>query len=360
MTIPIENIYYLLCYAWDSLEQKDRVRVDIDDRTDLLDLFAKILINSTKILLKRGIDRNYVVSSWEYPGIKGKLELSTTVKTSIHLKQKTICSFDEFSPNILTNQILVTTLFRLLRTRNLDREHQYSIRNLIPMFGDVRRIELRPTTFRKVRLHRNNHFYSFVLHVCQLIAENLLPSEVSGEWEFTDFARDENKMNKLFERFIFNFYRLETALRVRREDIQWKAECSAEHAAFLPLMRTDITLEAPNRKVIMDAKYYRETLAENYSPKIHSGNLYQVFSYLVNQEDPGVERTLTAAGIMVYPTTSREYDLHYRFGTHLISVRTLNLNTNWKKIADRLKSILEPVTITGTDQLREDQLILEV
>ncbi len=44
MQIPIQNIYYLLCYAWDSLEEKGRVSVDIDDTTQLLDLFAKVLI----------------------------------------------------------------------------------------------------------------------------------------------------------------------------------------------------------------------------------------------------------------------------------------------------------------------------
>jgi 5-methylcytosine-specific restriction enzyme subunit McrC len=58
MQIPIENIYYLLCYAWNKLDEKERVNVSIDDKTELLDLFAKILINATKMLLKRGIDKN--------------------------------------------------------------------------------------------------------------------------------------------------------------------------------------------------------------------------------------------------------------------------------------------------------------
>jgi 5-methylcytosine-specific restriction enzyme subunit McrC len=41
MQIPIENIYYLLGYAWNKLEEKERVNVSIDDKTELLDLFAK-------------------------------------------------------------------------------------------------------------------------------------------------------------------------------------------------------------------------------------------------------------------------------------------------------------------------------
>jgi 5-methylcytosine-specific restriction enzyme subunit McrC len=70
MQIPIENIYYLLCYAWNKLEEKDRVNVSIDDKTELLDLFAKILINATKMLLKRGIDKNYIAHTDEIAGVK--------------------------------------------------------------------------------------------------------------------------------------------------------------------------------------------------------------------------------------------------------------------------------------------------
>lgn len=88
MSIPIENIYYLLCYAWNKLDEKDRVAVSAEDYTKLLDLLAKVLINSTRILLKRGIDRNYVDVTAEFAGVKGKLQLSETIKSQLLSKQK--------------------------------------------------------------------------------------------------------------------------------------------------------------------------------------------------------------------------------------------------------------------------------
>jgi len=94
--IPIENIYYLLCYAWDRLDEKEKVAVDIDDKTELLDLFAKILISGSKILLKRGIDKNYIEDEQIVLGVKGKLNLSQTVKRQLLKQQQTICVFDEF------------------------------------------------------------------------------------------------------------------------------------------------------------------------------------------------------------------------------------------------------------------------
>ena len=76
MLIPIENIYYLLCYAWNKLDEKDHVSVSVDDKTEILDLLSKVLINGTRILLKRGLDKNYISQTNELTGVKGKLELS--------------------------------------------------------------------------------------------------------------------------------------------------------------------------------------------------------------------------------------------------------------------------------------------
>ena len=76
MAIPIENIYFLLCYAWNKLDEKERVDVSIDDKTELLDLFAKVLITSSKLLLKRGIDKSYIDHEEEISGVKGKIEIS--------------------------------------------------------------------------------------------------------------------------------------------------------------------------------------------------------------------------------------------------------------------------------------------
>ena len=60
MKIPILNIYYLLCYAWNKLEESGLVDVKTEDSTTLLDLFARVLISGTTHILKRGLDRGYI------------------------------------------------------------------------------------------------------------------------------------------------------------------------------------------------------------------------------------------------------------------------------------------------------------
>lgn len=342
MSIPTENIYYLLCYAWNKLDEKDRVAVSAEDYTKLLDLLAKVLINSTRILLKRGIDRNYANVTTEFAGIKGKLEMSETVKSQLLLKQRTICSFDEFSSNILTNRILVTTLNRLIKTAGLDATLKSEIKDLLWRFDGVVPIELKASLFSRIRLHRNNKFYGFILNICQLVYENSMLSEKTGDWHFMDFVRDERKMNRLFEAFLFNFYAIEqNEYKVRRENIYWRFTSENDHNLnYLPRMQTDITLENATKKIIIDAKFYKETLKTNYgAEKISSANLYQLFSYLINQQNADDTKTQTATGILIYPTIERDYDLHFCFQNHDLYIKTVNLNSDWRSIEYRLKQI---------------------
>lgn len=343
MQIPIENIYYLLCYAWNKLEEKDKVSVSIDDKTDLLDLFAKVLINATRILLKRGIDKSYIDHTSEIIGVKGKLEMSNTLKQNSLLKQKTICTFDEFSANILSNQILISTIARLAKTKGLDNESKTHLWSLLKMFSGIEQIELKAQSFQQVKINRNNRFYGFVISICQIIYESTLPSENVGDYTFVDFTKDEKKMNQLFEGFLRNFYRIEQSKfkSVKREVIKWKFLNNEDSSQYLPQMETDITLENDVDKIIIDAKYYSETMAVNYQKeKIKSANLYQLFSYLLNQQN-GDTKTKRATGILLYPTIEKEYNLKFRYEDHDIHIRTINLNTSWKNISARLKQIIQ-------------------
>jgi 5-methylcytosine-specific restriction enzyme subunit McrC len=74
--------------------------------------------------------------------------------------------------------------------------------------------------------------------------------------------------------------------------------------------------------------------------RIKSGNLYQLFSYLLNQQDNTL-KTMGATGILLYPTIEKDYNIDYKYGEHNLRIRTVNLNENWKTISSRLKEIIQ-------------------
>ena len=333
--IPIENIYYLLCYAWNKLEDGEKVQVSKDEFDSLLNLFAKVFANGVTNLLKRGLDRTYNNQEQAYRGIKGKLLLHSTIKSNQLVQGFTTCSFDEFDYNTLHNQIIKFTLRKLLYTKGIDKETKEQLRFLYQRFDRVGDRAIKLSDFSKIRLHRNNQFYDFILKVCRLILENLSLNEQDGKYEFQDFIRNERKMASLFEAFLFNFYKKESDFKVRRETIQWNAVHVSGTANLLPTMKTDITLEKGERKIIMDAKYYKTTLQSYYDKQsIHSGNLYQIAAYLRNNDNPNAE------GILIYPTIQQELASTYEIEGRSVTFVTINLNQDWHGIKEDLLSIV--------------------
>ena len=79
-----------------------------------------------------------------------------------------------------------------------------------------------------MQLHSNNRYYKFLLHVCELVHRSWLVDEATGSYRFRDFLRDEQLMARVFEDFVFHFYRIERPeFTVRKEMIAWQAPVPA-------------------------------------------------------------------------------------------------------------------------------------
>lgn len=337
MKIPIQNIYFLLCYAWDKLEERDLVDVDSVGITELVDLFSRVLISGTNHLLKRGFDRNYVPHEEWTSRLQGKIRFDVVVKT-IAPTAKLPCEFDELSYDVVHNRILKATARRLIRTDKISRKNAERLAVLYRQLPEVRDVELTSQIFGQVQLHKNNHFYDFLMKLCALIQHNLLVSETGGRSRFRDFTRDKCQMAVLFENFVRNFYRTHTNYGARREDIQWNLIAQDPSAAkLLPKMQTDISLEVEGRKIIIDCKYTPEATTTHYeSEKLRSEHLYQLHAYLSNLP----EQESRCEGVLLYPEMDGPLGAVFTNNDRMISIRTINLHQPWAGIHDDLLKLV--------------------
>ncbi len=92
--------------------------------------------------MKRGIDKNYIDHTQEFAGVKGKVQISQTLKSNLLFKQRTICSFDDFSANIISNRILVSTIYRLTRTKGLGKKLKNELVSLQRMLSEINQLEM--------------------------------------------------------------------------------------------------------------------------------------------------------------------------------------------------------------------------
>lgn len=343
--IPIKNIYYMLCYAWDKIEEKEIVNVSSIEHTRLVDLFAKVLVNGLGHLMKKGIDRGYITYFEDARTLRGKLDLNVSIKRGLLNKRNVHCQYDELHYDILHNQIIKTILRQLANHPDLENGLRGEVLGLYRRLHGISEIHLTSSVFGKVQLSRNNYFYDFLLKICELLHGNLLITEEVGESKFRGL---QTRLFDLFERFIRNFYIRELELKgipckVMREDISWDVgEGLPAALKYLPKMQTDVSIEFENRKIILDAKFYKNAMQNNQeygSSKLISNNLYQIFAYVKNIE---TKKGLNSAceGILIYPKTKDPLDLEYRIQGHLVSVKTLDLNQDWQQIHKRLFAII--------------------
>jgi 5-methylcytosine-specific restriction enzyme subunit McrC len=350
MEIPIANVYYLLCYAWNKLEESETIKIEPSQSTQLVDLFARVLIRGLDHILKKGIDRGYVVYSEESRVLRGKLALQPTIKRALLTRGQVHCEYDDLSYDVLHNQIVKATISKLVRTEDIEKENRSRLVDLLHRLSEVRSIELTKQMFGQVQLHRNNYLYDFLLRICELLFDNLLPTQKAGVWRFRSFLRSREQMAALFESFIRNFYKREAKsacgedlIKVGREDIRWKlAPLDETSAKALPKMQTDVCITRKSKKTIIECKYTDDPLcADRFggADKLDPHHLYQLNSYLDNLGDEPLNNNCHA--ILLYPLAARSVKQEYRRSKgQLISVRTIDLTNDWPTIHRDLLSLV--------------------
>jgi 5-methylcytosine-specific restriction enzyme subunit McrC len=179
--IPIQNLYFIFCYAWRRLEESKIVDVEEVSSPELVDLFAKVLIGGMRHLIRRGIDRGYIPVTEDLSTIRGRIYISESMKQSVSRTPRLVCEYDELSHDILINQILKATILRLIETVGIDDANAHQLRMLLKSFRAVRATRLSKHAFRQVQVHRNNAFYSFLISICELIYDATLPEGRGGE-----------------------------------------------------------------------------------------------------------------------------------------------------------------------------------
>ncbi|MDE2826817.1 MAG: 5-methylcytosine-specific restriction endonuclease system specificity protein McrC [Bacteroidota bacterium] len=350
MTIPVLNIYYLLCYAWDRIGEGNTVDLESEKFDGPIDLFAKVLNDGVSRLISRGLDRDYLVVHEDIRGIKGKLDLATTVKRNLLLNGKTHCSFDEFSYDVPQNRILKATLRCLTQVDSLNKSERQRSERLYRKLGAISDVRLNAKMFHTVRIHRNNRFYRFLLHICHIIHENLLINEVEGTTQFLDFREDKEEMGRVFEKFVRNFCRRETSYKVSAQQIKWfKAKGSDSDLKYLPQMQTDIVLRSTERTIIIDTKYYGSPLDTTRwsSEKVRSGHLYQIYTYVTNEAAKAPPDTPAPEGWLLYAAVDRDIDFHFELVGRRFRVCSINLSQDWKKIEEDLLLLVEEKNRNG-------------
>lgn len=338
--VPIQNIYALLCYCHELPELIGALVGDSDEIPNE-SVLEKIFLKSLNELLDYGLVKSYKETKMETPNVKGKILFNESLNPIINRKLHLICETDDFTKNILPNQIIKSTLLELshssIRSNQIRKEAFY----LLKKFGSVSSINIKRKDFYNMKLNRSS-LYKRVINIAQLLYESQLITDEIGSLYIYEVVNNERKMEKIFEKFLLNFYKYEqSTFKAKSEILKWPDH---ENSNYLPDMRTDVSLISKDKKIIIEAKYYTNILVSYYGKeRFNSQHLYQVFSYL-NHSD----KKIVSKGILLYPLNNvniqENFEVSIQVGSQIertsISVMTIDLSKNWHEIHQNLLDII--------------------
>ncbi len=332
----------MLSYAFSVLSERGYQDVATEEFENAAELCAAILECGILNQVRRGLGREYVKQTRALSSPRGKMEITESIRSRALLRRQMMCSYDELSVDTKMNCIIKSTVAALVRS-DISPARKQSLKRLMAYLVDAEQVDLSLVDWN-MRYDRNNRTYRMLMAVCWLVAKGLLQTQADGSVRMMDFL-DEQRMCHLYEKFILEYYRKEyPGLSANASYIRWALDNGFSEA--LPTMKSDITLSQGNRVLIIDAKYYEHAMQQQFDKRtIHSGNLYQIFTYVKNKEAgfaaAGVPHEVS--GMLLYARTNEDVqpDSTYRMSGNQISVKTLDLNRPFEDIQAQLDGIAE-------------------
>ena len=295
--IPIQNVYYMLSYAFQVLNEQGYKNIATEQFHNTAELMAAILEKGIAIQLKRGLGKEYIPQTEALSSLRGKIDIAESIKTQSTLRKQLICTYDEFSVNSIMNRIIKSTVEILLRS-NISKQRKKNLRKLMLYFSEVDFIDLYTVNWN-VQYNRNNQTYRMLISICYLVVKGLLQTQSDGSTKLMDFL-DEQRMCRLYEKFILEYYRREFKNQITANASQIPWQLDNDENSMLPVMQSDIMLQRDDRVLIIDAKYYEHSMQVQFNKHtLHSANLYQIFTYVKNKEYELREKEHTVSGMLL-------------------------------------------------------------
>ncbi len=341
--INVKNIYWMLAYAFQTVNLSDAKKISMETFDNIYDLFCFMLVQQLNKQVKKGLYKEYLLRQEELSGLKGKILISESLKENSYIKSKMVCEYDEYSSNSYLNKIVKTAAIYLLKSnRIINKEKINSLRRVLIYFQEVDIINKNEIRWNFIQYQKNNSSYRLLINISYLILNSLLANESNGQLEFREFIREE-EMYRLYEKFVLEYYRYHyPELHASLPQIKWNVTDNP-FVYLLPKMQTDIVLYYKDKTLIIDTKYYSRMFQQNswfHKDTFISENLYQIYSYVKNMD---IYKYGKIAGMLLYakPDEVNDVWLPYNMDGNTIVISNVDLNCDFSKIKNKLNYIAD-------------------
>jgi 5-methylcytosine-specific restriction enzyme subunit McrC len=347
--IPILNLWHMLIYAWNEAPiQSHSSLMAVEDAPTLDALLASILARLTRQRMRIGLGRSYVNVSRSIQGLRGRINFTESLQQHSFERGEAYCEYQELSANAPKNQIVRSTLARLVQMGNFGPDQalaeglRHELRLLTRALDGIDLIELQPEFIRRQRLHRDDNDYRLMLAICELVSQRQMPMETTGGQVLPASEREALVLYNVYERFVANFYRahLKGYTLKAQSRLSWHAKYDNP---YLPSMQPDLIIRniRSGEIIVLDTKFTAKSLIENAWGKevFDSAHLYQLYAYLSSQNHVSPAHQ-SATGILLYPAVHHHLSEGVELQDHVIRIESVDLARPWQDIEAQLLGLI--------------------
>lgn len=312
-TIPVRSLWFLLVYASDMLSQlrtTEREKILAGDRDDdLIDAVAEVLAGEVEQRLRRQLTVQYRLRQAELTRVRGRIDHLRTATRRLTDQGRIACRFEELSVDSPRNRFIAHTLISaapaLIRTDLAHRcraaafrMHRHGVSATVPSRAEMSRNQLghHDTADRRM------------LDAAYLLRDMAIPTHASGAVDMPLLGGDAGTHRKLFEAAVRGYFRhtlTDKGWTVGARILKWTPPQTPD-AKFLPVMKTDISLENPaaQQRIVIETKFTDALVTRDGKTTVKTDYLYQLYAYLSSQVGLGNPAADSAQGVLLFVKTA--------------------------------------------------------
>lgn len=318
----------------------------------LLEVFIENYINEIKKIIRAGVKSQYVDKQENLNFLKGKILNSLNIKHNHSNKARFYCSFDEFSDNMVYNQLIKSTLLKLSR---ISKSHfnRNSIVQLLHHFDAIDESKYFVSDFKKAK--KNNRLFTSYQKAISW-SEVFLMNKT-----FTNFSGNSKNMAILFpmERIFEDYigYLMKTYADGHEIKTQDKSYYLVSNHKGKDKFRLKPDIIATNTKehdqIIFDTKWkLLDESKEKNNYNITQSDMYQLYAY-GKKYDLGNSFIKEPKLVLLYPSNpnfKKPLDKFIYEGELVLSVIPFDLKKSLSKNEEKeaIINILKATSASGS------------
>ena len=318
--VPISRLFFMLGYAPSRRIWRDEP-VLLDDDQQLVPAISAAYIRQVNRAIAKGLLQGYSTYRTTETVVRGRIDFNEQLKRRSGILTPIEVVFDEYSTDIIENQILASAIDRLLRLPQLDPRSRASLKGLAFVFGAVKLLPrgIAPTT---ITIDRRNEHYEPAIDLARLILAGASIEHRVGRVRATGFLMS---VAEVFEDFTSEV--IKEALESRGGTVTKQLHGKLDVGLQLAI-RPDIAWVVDNRVVaVLDAKYKAEKPA-GYP----NADVYQMLAYCT--------RYGLKDGHLVYAAGEIEPTVHAIAGSGIrVHCHAVNLDGQPEQVVARLRKL---------------------